>query len=333
MKDVYFAGDSYALTGPSIVNKYYRELLGHEFTFAKAEKNPVVRLLGAAKNVFTHKVLIISGASKYDYAVISLGKLLRKKVIYIMHGCMEAENVINRAVRADETRLERFYLNTADRILCVSEQFARWVRENYPKYREKVFPLTNGVDWEIIQDVVVAEHRDPRSISIVGGGVPRKNVKSVCEAVDKINRSLGVNYELKVFGRDDLDTDAVKAYPFVRYFGKIERKRLFEEIAGTSLFIQNSIFDSFAMAPLEALLCGCSILCSKNVGALSLFKTAQDQDVIEDCFDSEEIKGKILYTLANPNHNRLLEGLDKEETSFANRAQQLKEYVNNLIKD
>ena len=333
MKDVYFASDSYALTGPSIVNKYYRQLLGHEFTFAAVEKNPLKRLFGAAKNVAAHKVVIISGASKYDYALITIAKLLRKKVIYIMHGCMEAENLINKAVRADETRLERFYLNTADKILCVSEQFAGWVKENYPKHQKKVFALTNGVDWEIIQDMGTVDCADALSISIVGGGVPRKNVKTVCEAVDKINRSLGVTYELKVFGRDDLDTPAVKSYPFVRYFGKIERKRLFEEIAGTSLFIQNSIFDSFAMAPLEALLCGCSVLCSKNVGALSLFQTVQEQDVIQDCFDSEEIKEKILFALANPNHDRLLAGLDKEETGFPHRAQQLREHVNALIED
>lgn len=37
MKSVFFASDSYALTGPSIVNKYYRELLGQEFTFSEKE--------------------------------------------------------------------------------------------------------------------------------------------------------------------------------------------------------------------------------------------------------------------------------------------------------
>lgn len=331
MKDVYFASDSYALTGPSIVNKYYRELLQDSFTFAQQETNRFKRLCKAVKYISKHKVIIFSGASKFDYFLICLAKVFRRKIIYIMHGCIQEENKINKVERADETQLERFYLQSVDLILCVSEQFTQWVKGYYPMYQEKIFPLTNGVDWEIVSGLASNIRKNPKAISIIGGGVPRKNVKSVCTAIAKLITESGEEYQLKVFGRDDLDTEVIKSYPFVKYYGKIQRDRLFEEIAETCLFVQNSIFDSFAMAPLEALLCGCSILCSKNVGALSLFRTIEASDCVEDCFDAEEIKEKIAYLLRYPNHERLLDSLDRRETSFAHRAEELRQYAMNLI--
>lgn len=331
MKSVFFASDSYALTGPSIVNKYYRELLGQEFTFSEKENVFFMRLIRSVINVLKHRVLIISGASKLDYLLIYIAKIFRRKIIYIMHGCIQEENRINKVEREDETRLENFYLETADLVLCVSEQFSCWVKEKYPMYRDKIFTLTNGVDWRIIEKHSEVGNQNKKTISIIGGGVPRKNVKSVCEAISQLNKDACEKYQLKVFGRDDIDTEKIKSYPFVQYYGKVDRAILFREIASTTLFIQNSVFDSFAMAPLEALVCGCSVLCSKNVGALSLFNNLESTDIIEDCFDVEEIKEKVIYLLSTPNHDRLLNGLDELETSFEHRADELRKYTYQLI--
>lgn len=331
MKDAFFISDSYALTGPSIVNKYYREYLGEKYTFAPNETNHFRRAVHSLKAIVFHKAIVFSGASKMDRIFIFAAKLLGKKMIYIMHGCIVHENKINHVNNPSVERMESIYLKNADLVLAVSEQFAVWVKEKFPHVAHKVKTLTNGVDWSCLEGDFSAEKADENLISIVGGGVPRKNVASVCEAIDLLNRE-GYQFELKVFGRDDLLTEKVKSYSFVHYFGKIPRKEMLREIAQTSLFIQNSIFDSFALAPLEALTCGCSILCSKNVGALSLFGDLEENDVIEDCFDTQEIKQKILFVLENPNHDRLESALDKDQTSYEYRAKQLDEYIQQLIK-
>ena len=329
MKTAFFISDSYALSGPSVVNRYYRENLAHKYTFL-APQSYVKRVVFSIKDILLHKIIVFSGASFTDRLFLIVAKLFRRKIIYIMHGCIAEENRINHRDAPNEVKLENLYLKNADLILAVSEQFCEWVKEQYPAVSEKVFSLINGIDWNCVRPDIAKKKEFSGQMSTVGGGMPRKNILSVCRALQELNDE-GHTLELKVFGEDNLDTDAIKAYPFVHYFGKIERDKLFEEMAQTSLFIQNSIFDSFALAPLEALSCGCSILCSKNVGALSIFNNLEENDVIEDCFDTREIKQKIVYLLKNPNCERLTEGLDKKETSFENRAAQLDGYIQNLV--
>lgn len=332
MSRAYFISDSWSITGPSIVNSYYRKYLSDQYTFAPKYKNYFIRLIKDIFCIFRSKVIVFSGASKLDNFYLWLCKLLKKRIIYIMHGCIVEENQINHVDNPGEVKLEKKYFEYADIVLCVSPAFTLWVKKYFSKYKDKVFTLTNGIDWESMN--YVPEHKDLlNTISIVGGGVPRKNVLTVCKAIEIVNKTAQTPLRLMVFGRDDLDSESIKRYPFVEFNGKVQRYRMLEKISCTPLFIQNSRFDSFALAPLEALTVGCSILCSRNVGAISIIENLEDCDIIQDCEDEQEIAKKIKYLLEHPNHDRIISNINKEATSYKARSKELENYITTLEKD
>lgn len=332
MAKAYFVSDSYANTGPAIVNKYYKKYLNsREYVFAKHCKSKVSRVVNDIYHILKSKVIVFSGASKADILYMKLCKILRRKMIYIMHGCIQEENKINCVKNESETQLELLYLKNVDLILGVSERFVKWIESYYPQVKGKIQSLPNGVDWEIDLPQNCNCVLKSNTIAIVGGGIPRKNVLSVCKAVDELRNETKTEYVLKVFGRDDLYTEQIKQYAFVKYYGKIPRKEMFSELQDSCLFIQNSIFESFGMAPLEALMLECNVLCSANVGSLSIITTLEESDMIKECSDVQEIKEKIQYNMEHPNHNRLMEGLDKERTSFKARAKELEQYIEQVI--
>lgn len=332
-KKVYFIGDTNSNTGPAIVNNYYKTYLNSKFSFSLKIDNKVHRILNYSVNIKNSDLVIFSGSSFSDLYLITLCKVLRKKIIYIMHGCMEIENKINKKESKLQILLEKKYLKYANLVLCVSNQFSTWLIEKYPQYSDKIMTLTNGIDWDKMPLNKMENSCSINLLSSIGGGVPRKNVKTLCKSIKKINEMTDYRFTLEVFGRDDLDTEEIKKYDFVHYYGKIDRDKMLRQISCTNLFIQNSVFDTFAMAPIEALSVGCSILCSKNVGALSLFDNLLENDVIDDCFDVDEIASKIIYLVKNPNNKRLLSQLDKQKTSFEYRAQELEKYVNTIMNE
>ena len=332
MYKAYFASDSSANTGPAIVNMYYKKYLNsNEYHFSKTYNNKVLRLINDIRNIFRSKVVVFSGASMADIIYMRICKMLKKKMIYIMHGCIQEENKINRVENEKETKLELRYLKNVDLVLGVSQHFVEWVKQYYPQVIGKIQSLPNGVDMNMDFSPEEDRERDSLTIAIVGGGIPRKNVLVICEALEEIRKETGKTYTLKVFGRDEVYTPQIKQFSFVEYYGKIPRDEMFSELRTAHLFIQNSVFESFGMAPIEALMLGCNVLCSNNVGSLSIIETIEETDVIKDCSDIQEIKGKIQYNMQHRNNKRLIDGLDKDKTSFRNRARELEEYIQGLL--
>ena len=97
------------------------------------------------------------------------------------------------------------------------------------------------------------------------------------------------------------------------------------------MFVQNSSFETFGLAPVEALACGCPILCSKEVGALELIDNMQSEDIIENYEDPDEIAGKIRYNLEHPNAGRLVAGLKQESHSWKERSRVLVSKLSELV--
>ena len=65
----------------------------------------------------------------------------------------------------------------------------------------------------------------------------------------------------------------------------------------TNIYIQNSIFETFGLAILEAAYCGCKLLVSNCAGALDCIDNMEDYNIIFDNNDVKEIKKKILILL------------------------------------
>ena len=138
--------------------------------------------------------------------------------------------------------------------------------------------------------------------------------------------------QLTVIGDRGADSEAIDAYPCVRNLGLVSHERTLELLEETALFVQNSCFETFGLAPLEALSCGASLLLSKEIGALEVFDALRDEDLIENTDDAKEIAQKMKNLLETGNHDRLLSSIDTESVSWDRRCSLLMEKLQELTK-
>lgn len=323
---IFFVGDYKANTGPSNVNKNLLKYLPDNI-YSTNSSFFLTRCLELIIKSILSKVIVISGFSLINLLCICTAKLLGKKIIYISHGCISYENKINELNKVGIEKVEEIYFNASNCILCVSENFMYWFNEHYPKYKEKTSFLNNGIEWDLLDKTnnTPFVEREPNTIVTMGGGRPQKNNLLLCEAIEILNKRSKNSYKLIVLGRDYRDTEKIKSYDFVDYVGQVDNEDAYKYLQKSYLFIQNSLFEPFGLAPIEAILNGCNVLLSKNVGAIGIIKSISKSDIINNCMDPIEIANRIEFIKQNPNNERLLAGFDRDKTSYKTRANELYE--------
>ena len=325
---IFLVGDYKTGTGPANVTKELLKNLPTDTLFLKTNSK-VTRLLEIYWKTVVAKFLVFSGYSRQNIFGMKWARFLGKPAYYLMHGCVEHENVINGVPDKDMVRKEREMLKLAKGILAVSPSFSIWLKAHYPEYKEKIFTLTNGIDWSSMKEGQKRrkEGGEYRILSI-GGGMPRKQIVKICQAIHLLIPLVPQKKIcLTVLGGEGLDTKAIRSYPFVQYLGVVNEKRVEEELENTNLFIQDSCFETFGLAPIEALLRGCDLLLSRQVGALCILGQTRPEDVIEDDKNEKEIAEKIKIQMEGGNHDRLLSNIDKESTSWKARAKELQDFL------
>lgn len=319
---LFVVGDNFSKTGPAIVTDSLIRNLPKETLYLK-HKSKAARAFEIFFKMFPADAVVFSGFSRQNLYGMRLARLLGKKCAYLMHGCVEYENEINREVDPSEARDERKMLSRADKILAVSRQFEAWLKGRYPKEAHKIGHLTNGIDWDLMTEQPGPEERDPLGVISVGGGMPRKRILVICQAIQKLRREEELDITLTVAGDKGADSEAIEGFDFVKNAGLVPHDELMSLYRRNKLFVQNSCFETFGLAPLEALLSQTDVLISEKCGALSVIRKAEDCDVIHDTEDADEIAGKILALLSGENHTRLICELDKESTSWKKRSREL----------
>ncbi len=327
---VFLIGDNYSGTGPAIVTDSYLKNLPAD-TLHLTHKSKILRAFEIFFKMPKADAVLFSGYSRQNLFGMRIASFFGKKCAYLMHGCVEYENRINRVNRPAEARDERKMLKRADLILAVSRQFEEWLKENYPEFRRKISHLTNGVDWSLVTEQPGDGERNPFGVISVGGGMPRKRIAVLCKALQKLIDEGNQDITLTVAGDTGADSDLINSYPFVRNVGLVSHEKLMELYRSNKLFVQNSCFETFGLAPIEALLSETEVLISVHCGALSVIKNTEPSDVIYDTENPEEIAGKVRALLAGDNHTRLICELDKESTSWKKRSGELLQKMREII--
>lgn len=306
--------------GPSNVNRSIVLNSDKDMGYIRSS-NKIIMRIERLKWLFYPTILVSGSIPGFE---IKIFKLFRKKIVYLMHGCLSYEAKINRLNTPEFVlRNERHILSTADTIICVSKTYSEWVKKEYPAYAHKIKFANNG----ITLNQRPLERKEQYSIAVSGGNRLQKNNGIVCKALEKLN-SLGYNCQMYVFGRIYENNDNL-SYPFVHYMGHLNKKEYYNTLDRISLFVLNSVLESFGLVVADALNCNCSLLMSKGVGALSIMSTT-DNDVIKDCYDVDEIASKILFLLQNPNYKSLYNSIDSEDASEKKSYLKLKQIVNEL---
>lgn len=314
---ILIVGDFEGNTGPAIVNKKLLKYGGKELLFTK-ETNKIRRVTELIIKVFRSEGIIFSGISQLNIVGMILCKMLLKPHAYLMHGSIEHENYINGIEVGNGEKLEKRVLTLAPKIICVSENFKEWCSRKYPNFKGKFTYVYNGIDWSDMDAATDNKIvREPYTILSVGGGRPVKNIITISEAVRQINEEKRYLMPIKliVIGKQGKDSDKIKENPSVEYISELPADEMKQYYLRSSVYIQNSWFETFGLAPLEALLYGNSILISKYVGAKGVINNLNEKYIIDKPDDVQEIKEKIYDIIETPNNIELLSNIDKEETS------------------
>lgn len=335
--EIFLLGDLESDNGPGNANKQIRDLLAEKYkvsySFASGKFS---RILEMRKGIRNADLLLICSRSKINYSAIRYAKKCKKKIIYLMHGYASYEEEIENPT-IGESKLEQirsyetFVFDAADQIVCVSKKCRDFMRKQLPQYENKLDYIYNVVDIEKIKKSCKENgfQRQKNKILSVGGGLKRKNNLIIAKSIER-SRS---NLEYVVVGKELEDGEKIKRFGFVTWIEKLPNEELIQVMNQSSLYIQNSSFETFGLAVIEALSAGCSLLISNEVGCKDLFETIRDTDIIFDITNEEEIFVKIEYLLREPNNQRMVNGFRKNWVSKEYQRQRWDEIIKKIYQE
>ena len=321
---ILFWGGFESNTGPSNINRKIVNNLTERFVCVTTP-GKFRELVTALWILLRSDVLLVSGVSRKGAVLVRVAKLLRKPSAYLMHGCAEQEYLLN-GIQPDEKGLkyEKCLWEYSDLILPVSKRYMEWAKKQYPQYAHKMDYVYNGVDAALFTNFDVC-NKVPGTVAVSGGLSRLKNNLVVAEAVE----SLDGKACLRIYG--GRKQPIPERYRHTERMGKLSNVQFVDQLRQTSLFVLNSLLESFSLAALEALACGCSLLVSEVAGVCDLL-ALEETDIIHDPMDVEEIRRKISYLLDHPNHDRLRSQFNPEQWSFAKMVENLEEKCVTLTK-
>ena len=320
----FLLGGHFSNGGPDNVNQALIKFADRKILYIKSNNKPV-RVLEIFWKILISEGIVVSGVCAKRY--YDFMKVFHKKFVYLMHGCMDFENEINRLhLTSDFIENEKNLLNDAKRIVCVSEVYSEWVKKRYPEYAGKITFVNNGVELEQREK----KEKEPFSIAVGGGNRCIKNNYAVSMAVKKLN-SEGIPCKLYIFGRKYPGNEEIEETDNIKYCGHLDKSPYYEKLDYISCFVMNSEVESFGLVAADALNCNCSLLMSQNIGAKSIMKT-EKCDIIQQPHDVDELVEKLKYVFGHPNSDRLYENIDVQACSGKSSFQKLNSIVVGAIK-
>lgn len=312
---ILFLGDISGNSGPSMVNKnLLNQFKNNKNIFFLNKSNKFQKLMQCIKKLVKVDIINVSGIGIINFIAVLLGKVFKKKIVYIMHGAVKIEKNFSEYPFYYPI-FENITIKYSDKIVCVSERFIEVLLKDkyYKKFKDKYTSINNGVNLNVVDKTKLCVKKDINTIVSLGGGRKEKNNIKVCEAIKKLNLP---NIKYVIIGRKGKDIENIAKYEFVEYKGKISHEEVIKEMRKANIYIQNSIYEPFGIAPLEALNEGCSLILSKNIGMLNIFKKIPDKTVV-DPMNVDEITHTILYRLTNSNNKELLDTIDREKIKWS----------------
>lgn len=333
---VFFVGDFVKNTGPGVANKLIRKGLKNNSDMMYSDaRHKVTRIFEMVYKTIKSDCVCFCSPSFANIIGIKIAKFFNKKSFYLMHGYLTYENKINET-ELDETKsqnLEKYIFTNVEKVFCVSKKFMEFMKKAEPNFKDKFDYNHNGLDLYNIENnaQIYKKIKNDKQIVSIGGGMRRKNNLTVCRAIEKLNREKGLDLKFVVIGLPYTDKEQICSYSFVTYYDKIPHEKALKILAESYLYIQNSSFETFGLAVIEALASNCNLLISNNVGAAGVINTIENSDLILNTSDIDEIATKIENLLINGNASRLKQGINKQEVQFNEAARLLVSKISKYI--
>lgn len=260
---------------------------------------------------------------------------LGKPIVCFNHGYIPFENDVN-GMGHGRWWLNRYRaaLRGAERVVANSGFQRDFVLRHQPELNGRIEGLTLGID-RFEQEESLADGARP-IVAVTGGNRYVKGNDVVARAsATLVGRAGGV--DLKVYGRKYASGEACfkelpDGFGLDCMVGHVDHGQFLRDLNQSSLFVMNSRHDSFGLSLFDALREGCSVLVSRNCGALEVLRT-EDCDVVEDCEDVQEVADKMAYLLEHPNAKRLYSTIDFDACSWDRQVARLREICAQVVAD
>lgn len=239
----------------------------------------------------THDVLHLP----YDSCVA----LKRGKLIVTIH---DVKPLLFQTGRTRPHAIERLLMpdrrTTIDHVVTISEASRRDIIRHLGFPDDRITVVYPGVDLDRFHPRNDAEHdaeqtSAPKSrpyILCVGGADPTKNVETLIDAFGLLPQPLQTTYDLVLAGdfrrREDIRNRIAKAGigQHVLFSGIVSDERLIDLYQHATVFVFPSRYEGFGLPVLEAMACGCPVICSN---ASSLPEVAGEAALLRDPEDVE----------------------------------------------
>ena len=180
---LFLLGDFQSDNGPGMANKSLLESLKegniYNLYYSVAGKK-VTRIIELVLKIWKSDILFICSASKINYIAIELAKLLRKKIIYLVHGYVSYENKLNNP-SSDSKALklyERFIFANVDKIVCVSKFAMDFMKKDYQEHQNKFCYIYNTI-YSIDQLIKPFETETNNNKYVMSSGGARGEKKTI----------------------------------------------------------------------------------------------------------------------------------------------------------
>jgi glycosyltransferase involved in cell wall biosynthesis len=272
-------------------------------------------------------VLHVHSASRASFwrkcVYMGLAHLLRWRVIFHLHGGGFARfhdecGPLGRAVI-------RFFLDRADRIVVLSETWARWIASATSNRRISVIPnpvsLNRGRTPISLADIGVRPRfREPGLVAFVGRCEASKGLFDLLEATNLLR---GVIPQVRLECAGDGDLAKVARYALALNLGTrvslpgwIDRAATRELLQRASVFVLPSYAEGLPVSLLEAMAAGCPVIATR-VGGIPDVITDGVDGLLVPAGDPEALARAIARVLRDPAFARALGNAARE--TVANR--------------
>lgn len=215
-------------------------------------------------------------------SAVFLRRLIRGKMVYTAHGCVCAERKMGYNHPWLYERAERELINEVDRLVVVSDSLRDVLSRSYSADLHAATVIPNGVQAEFLETLPSAGiERDIRSeyalppdseiVFMAGGTREVKGIPLLLEAFDRMDREGAF---LLVSGPKGSQHHLLSNRPSerTRYLGNLDQARLRAVYAASDVYVQTSQYESFGLAPLEAMASGCPAVVFDTVGMSTLIE-------------------------------------------------------------
>lgn len=253
--------------------------------------------------VVKHDIEIIEMPDYNDYIRFCKGVVpfpkLPSPVVVKLHGSMTYIDRNNGLPVPDYVAItERKILNQADAVCAVSKYRAKKALD-FGEYNGHIDVVYNGINVQQSGDANTSEHIN--RVVYTGALTENKGIFMLARAWNIIN-SRHPDARLIILGKGPVNRVTALIEPQyhnnVEFMGHVGRQTLLDVLKSSTIAVFPSLTESFALAPMEAMVCGTAVVYTSRSSGPELITHGKD-GLLADPLDVNDIAENVCYLYQN----------------------------------